>query len=311
MFAQHSRYLIISMGAVLPLGFAAHAATYEVHGDVAGAISYYRVKKNDNLSEIARHFDIGIVELLTANPGVNARSLWAGAILTIVTMHVLPVSRQGIVLNLSELRLFYFPDARHVMTFPVGIGREGWNTPLGSTRIIKKREHPTWTPPDSIRVESPHLPKVVPAGPDNPLGQYALTLAMPGYAIHGTNRPYSVGKRSSHGCIRLYPEDIAVLFNAVQTDTSVAIIDTPYKLGWQGNNLLLEITPTQQQADAIEQYQEPHPINLPEVDDAIKQLGEATDINWKTVDQTTSQRNGIPTIIGNKSTVKRLLRQLF
>ncbi len=278
------------------------AATYIIEDDTIGAVSTYIVKKNDSLAEIARRFDLGVVELLAANPGLSQKNLKAGMPLTLTAMHILPLPRQGMVLNLSELRMFYFVDAQHVMTFPIGIGREGWDTPLGITKITKKRPNPVWIPPDSIRLEMPNLPAIVPAGPDNPLGQYALNLGLPGYAIHGTNRPFSVGKRSSHGCIRLYPEDIATLFGAVEVGAPVAIIDTPYKLGWRGMELLLEVTPTQKQSDAIMHYHQPPPVNFPDMEDAILSMGTDIDIDWEIVKQVTAARSGIPVVIGRKST---------
>ena len=229
-----TRFLIATVFAGSFLTQPLAAATYPMNGDVVGAVRSYTVKNHDSLAKIARHFDLGMVELLAANPGITTQNLRAGTILIVTNSHVLPRPHTGIVINLPELRLFYFLDSHYVMTFPIGIGREGWDTPLGVTRIAIKREKPTWTPPDSIRAENPKLPRIVPAGPNNPLGNYALDLALPAYAIHGTNRPASVGLRSSHGCIRLYPEDIATLFHVVKVGTKVTIIDTPVKLGWQG-----------------------------------------------------------------------------
>jgi L,D-transpeptidase ErfK/SrfK len=272
------------------------AATYTANDDVIGTIGHYTVRKKDNLFAIARHFDIGIVELLAANPGISQTSLKSGKELKITTMHVLPETREGIVLNLSELRLFYFVD-NTVMTFPVTIGREGWETPVGTTTLVKKRKDPVWIPPELIREEDPNLPEIIPAGPNNPLGAYALNLGWPSYAIHGTNRPYGLGKRASHGCIRLYPEDIEVLFNAVDVGTPVTVIDMPYKLGWQGNKLFLEVTPTQLQSDAIAQYRQPAPVSIADIYDAIRQIG-GVEINWQAVDETAAERSGLPVMIG-------------
>jgi len=283
------------------LAATARAATYTIQSDIVGKVGYYTVKRNDTLYDIARRHGIGIVELLAANPGTDPWSPPVGSKLTLTRAHVLPTVRQGIVLNLSELRLFYFVDDTTVMTFPIGIGREGWETPTGETSIMKKREHPSWTPPDSIREEDPSLPSIIPAGPDNPLGDYAMSLGWAGYAIHGTNRPYGVGKRSSHGCIRMYPEDIATLFQMVDVGTAVTVIDTPYKLGWQGETLYLEVTPTQTQSDVIAEYRVPHPLDIPEIYDAIHAIaGKETDISWYTVDATVAHRNGIPTAIGKR-----------
>lgn len=281
------------------------AATYTADGDVIGAVGHYTVRKEDNLYEIARRYDIGIVELLAANPGVAPWTPEAGTELTITTMHVLPAPRQGVVLNLAELRLFYFAGDNTVLTFPIGIGREGWQTPTGAAIIAKKRKNPAWIPPASIREENPALPDIIPAGPDNPLGAYALNLDWPSYAIHGTNRPYGVGKRSSHGCIRLYPEDIEALFNAVEIGEQVTVIDTPYKLGWQGDTLFLEVTPTQLQSDAIAEYRKPSPVSIPEIYEAIRQVEGGVEINWYAVEEAIARRSGIPVAIGERGMAVR------
>jgi L,D-transpeptidase ErfK/SrfK len=290
-------FLILTYSAI-PL-VPTYAATYEPMGDGIGTVSYYTVKKGDNLYEIARRQDLGIVELLAANPGVDPWTPEIGHTLTLTTAHVLPLVRQGIVLNLSELRLFYFTSDGKVLTFPIGIGREGWQTPLGETTIVKKRKDPVWIPPDSIRAENPDLPEKVLPGPENPMGAYALNLGWPGYAIHGTNRPYGIGKRSSHGCIRLYPEDITRLFQAVEIGTPVTVIDTPYKLGWQGAYLYLEVTPTQRQSDAIAEYRRPTPPIFSDVYDRVRiAAGDETDIDWYAVDKAVAAHDGVPAIIG-------------
>ena len=280
---------------------SAQAAIFTADDDLIGEVTYYRVKENDNFYEIARQFDIGIVELLSANPGVDPELPEVGAELVITTSHILPETRVGVVMNLSELRLFYFAQNGEVMSFPIGIGMDGWQTPTGATSIVRKRKNPAWIPPKSIRGEIPDLPEIIPAGPDNPMGQYALNLAWVNYIIHGTNRPYSVGKRSSHGCIRLYPEDIAVLFGAIEVGTPVTVIDTPYKLGWKGDRLFLEITPTQAQADAIVLHHPRIPQPLPEISDVIeKRAGENTEINWVAVGEAVLEQSGIPVEIGKR-----------
>lgn len=279
--------------------FPACASTHAVHGDVIGEITYYQAKADDNLYAVARRFDIGIVEILAANPGVDPWSPPPGERLKITTAHILPPGkREGIVINLSELRLFYYPDPYTVMTFPIGIGREGWQTPIGTTTIIQKREKPAWMPPASIRKEKPELPEMIPAGPDNPLGDYAMDTGWIGYVIHGTNRPNGVGSRSSHGCIRLYPEDIATLFEAVSEGTPVTVIDTPYKLGWQGDKLYLEVTPTQGQSDIIAEYKEPEPASIPDIYQAIERIAsDGTVIDWYVLEQTVIRHDGIPAVI--------------
>jgi L,D-transpeptidase ErfK/SrfK len=290
---------------------SASASIFTPNGDIIGDLSAYRVKQGDNLYEIARRHDIGIVELLAANPGIDPWEPQEGTELILTTMHILPPVREGLVLNLSELRLFYFKDDT-VMSFPIGIGRSGWQTPLGKTMIVKKRENPRWIPPAAIREENPELPAIIPPGPDNPLGAYALNLGWPGYAIHGTNRPYGVGKRSSHGCIRLYPEDIKIVFAEVSVGMPVTVIDTPYKLGWRDNILFLEVTPTQEQSDAIADYLVPQSMNIPELHTAITAFaGEKVQIDWYAVDEAVARRSGLPIAIGTKFDLMHFLREFF
>jgi len=293
------RLLILAIFASLLFSQPLFAASYKPDGDTIGAISYYKVQKRDNLKEIARRFDVGITQLLAANPGVTPQNLKAGAKLTLPTMYVLPPVHGGIVLNLSELRLFYFADDGKVVTFPIGIGREGWQTPTGETSVILKRKDPVWIPPESIREEEPNLPDIVPAGPDNPLGAYALNIGLPGIRIHGTNRPYSVGKRSSHGCIRLYPEDIEQLFNVVEVGTSVTVLDTPYKLGWRNNTFWLQVTPTQEQDDAIAAYHPSQPANASAIRNITVSIAEdaAVHTDLDVIDKAVGEHTGIPVAI--------------
>ncbi|MDN5870718.1 MAG: L,D-transpeptidase family protein [Nitrococcus sp.] len=208
----------------------------------------------DTLLDIGRHFDLGYWDMVLANPDVDIWLPGAGTRVLIPRRFILPSApRDGIVVNVPELRLYYYPPAaegkpRQVVTHPVGLGRQNWRTPLGHTTVVDKIAHPAWYPTEAIRAEhAAHgdpLPAVVPAGPDNPLGQYALLLDMPGYLIHGTNKPYGVGMRVSHGCVRLYPEDIASLFHDVARSTPVYIINQPYKLAWHRDELLIEVQPS-------------------------------------------------------------------
>jgi len=214
--------------------------------DVVGEISSITSRYEDTLSDIARANDLGFLEISEANPGVDPWLPGEGLEIILPTRFLLPpVPRKGIVINLAELRLYYYPKGENrVITYPLGIGREGWGTPTGETRVTGKRPNPTWTPPESIRLEhlemGDPLPKIVPPGPDNPLGEYAIYLAMSGYLLHGTNKPFGVGMRVSHGCIRLYPEDIKKLFPRIPVGTRVRIINEPYKLGWIGERLYIE-----------------------------------------------------------------------
>ncbi len=279
------------------------AATYSVTEDVAGELKYYTIGDEDDLYALSRRFDVGIVEIISANQGVDPWLPEKGSFLTVPALYILPkAEHKGIVVNLPELRLYYYPDKEKVMTFPIGIGREGWQTPLGPNKIVMKRKNPSWTPPASIRAENPDLPDVVPAGPDNPMGAYALSLAEDGIAIHGTNKPYGIGTRSSHGCIRMYPEDIEALFNAVQVGTKVTIVDMPYKLGWWDGTLFLEVSPTQEEIDLIaDKYQVPEPTMKMEIyRDVEKAVGKAEGIKWHEVENAMIKREGIPIAIFSK-----------
>jgi len=218
--------------------------------DVIGEVQYVVARDEDTLPDFARRYDLGHDEIVAANPDVDPWLPGAGTRVVLPTRFVLPdAPREGIVLNLATLRLFYYPPVEDnqpqtVITHPVGIGREGWRTPVGHMRIIEKTENPSWRPPASIRREHAKkgdpLPAVVPAGPDNPLGAHAMRLSRPSYLLHGTNKPYGVGMRVSHGCIRLYPEDIARLFEAVPKGTDVRIVNQPYLAGWKNGELYLE-----------------------------------------------------------------------
>jgi L,D-transpeptidase ErfK/SrfK len=218
--------------------------------DVVGEVQYVIAREEDTLPDFARRYGLGYDEIVAANPDVDPWLPGAGTRVVLPTRFVLPdAPREGIVLNLPALRLFYYPPAaegepRVVVTHPIGIGREGWRTPVGRMRIIQKTENPAWRPPASIRREHAKqgdpLPAVVPAGPDNPLGSHAMRLSRPSYLLHGTNKPYGVGMRVSHGCVRLYPEDISRLFGEVAVGTNVHIVNQPYLAGWQGGTLHLE-----------------------------------------------------------------------
>jgi len=221
-----------------------------VPGDDAalGGLQQIRARQEDTLSDLARLFDLGYEEITRANPGVDPWLPGAGTEVLLPTLFVLPeADRKGLVLNMAGMRLYYFSragkrDAPTVYTHPIGIGRVGWTTPLGTTRVTGKATDPSWYVPESIReehaAEGDPLPKIVPPGPDNPLGRHVLRLAMPSYLIHGTNKPWGVGMRVSHGCIRLYPEDIRELYGMVPEGTPVQIVDQPYLAGWHQGRLL-------------------------------------------------------------------------
>ena len=206
--------------------------------------------EHDTLSDLAREYGLGYDEVIEANPSVSPWLPGANTPVLLPTQYVLPdVPRVGIVLNIASKRLFYFPEMgagqdQVVFTYPIGIGRVGWETPLGSTEVVAKAVNPSWWVPASVRAEHAEmgnpLPKVIPPGPDNPLGTRVLKLEMPGYLIHGTNSPYGVGMRVSHGCIRLYPENIEFMYELVMVGEPVIIINEPYLLGQQNGEWYFE-----------------------------------------------------------------------
>lgn len=217
---------------------------------VVGQIGYTRARRGETLLEIARRFDLGHDQIVGANPLLNRWLPPTGARVLLPSHYVLPPApRKGIVLNLAELRLYYYPaHQRTVYTYPVSVGVQDWRTPLGQTVVVARERNPTWTPPPSIRAEhraeGEELPASIPGGsPDNPLGRFALKLSRKGYLIHGTDerRAMGIGMRVSHGCIRLYPEDIEELFSQVTLGTPVTIIDQPVKVGWGGGLLWLQV----------------------------------------------------------------------
>ncbi|MGI9219675.1 MAG: L,D-transpeptidase family protein [Woeseiaceae bacterium] len=217
---------------------------------VVGVPQVVLARDEDTFSDLARAYGLGYDELVAANPDVNPWLPGADTPILLPTQFVLPsTAREGVVLNIATKRLFYYPkmpDGQNkvVKTYPIGIGRVGWETPLGSTTVTAKAVDPVWYVPQSVRKEHAEmgdpLPSVIPAGPDNPLGSRVLKLDIPGYLIHGTNQPYGVGMRVSHGCVRLYPENIEYLYDLVEIGESVQIINEPYLLGKLDGELMFE-----------------------------------------------------------------------
>ncbi|MGH8317975.1 MAG: L,D-transpeptidase family protein [Steroidobacteraceae bacterium] len=218
--------------------------------DMVGAVQIVKVRKGQTLSDIGRLFNVGYGEMTRANPKVDPWIPKPGTTVVVPTQYILPdAPHRGIVVNLAAMRLFYFPphqrgEPQVVITHPVGIGRRGWKTPQGVTHVLWHEKNPVWRVPPSILAEhlkeGEPLPKVVGPGPDNPLGDYALHLGWPGYLIHGTNKPVSVGWRVSHGCVHLFPEDIAQIYNMVQNGTEVRVVNQPYVFGWRNGRLYMQ-----------------------------------------------------------------------
>lgn len=204
-----------------------------------GLLQRYEIRDDrETLVSLAIDYDLGYNEIVDANPGIDPWYPGKGTVVVIPTVWITPDSdtalEDRIIINLAEMRMYYYrklKDGRTaVLTFPIGIGAEGRDTPPGTYRIIQKIKDPVWVVPASIRAEDPSLPETIPPGPENPLGRYALRLSNPSYLIHGTNKPLGVGRRVSHGCLRMYPDDIKTLYSLVKVGTKVRIIYEPIKL---------------------------------------------------------------------------------
>jgi L,D-transpeptidase ErfK/SrfK len=272
--------------------------------DIVGNVQVTTARREDTLSDIARRYDLGYEEIVAANPGVDPWLPGQDTRVILPTQFILPAQeRQGLVLNLASMRLFYFPQAEpgqpaEVITHPIGIGREGWRTPTGRTRITQKLEKPAWTVPASVRREHVRLgdplPAVVPPGPDNPLGEFAMRLSRPQYLIHGTNKPWGVGIRVSHGCVRLYPEDIATLFPQVPVGTPVRIINEPYVAGRRDGLLYLEAH--EPLAEDVRRWKG----SLEPMQTAVetKAVDIPAEVNWNKARNIARQARGIPLPVG-------------
>ncbi len=279
------KILILSVAACTLACGMARAETYELPPegfDVIGAVSTIVARHEDTLVDIARRHGLGYEDIVRANPDVNPWLPGEGTEIVLPTRYVLPPGpREGVVLNLAEYRMYYYPkpakgQAPVVMTYPISIGRMDWETPLGRTQIISKVRNPTWYPPKSVRAEHAAegrpLSSIVPPGPDNPLGRFAMRLDIPGYLIHGTNRPAGVGMRVTHGCIRMFPEDIEHLFERIDVRTPVRIIDEPVKIGWFGDELFMEVHPVLAAAPSVDES-----VDVPKPDERFAQAAVAPD----------------------------------
>lgn len=281
----------------------ANAHTFSIgSADVVGQVQTTIAKSGDSLAQVARDHDMGYEEMLEANPTLDdPEHLVAGTVLVVPSHFVLPnAPRSGIVINLAEMRLYYYPTGGgQVVTHPMGIGREGEDTPVGVMKIIQHIKNPTWRATAQMRElrakEGVILPESVPPGPDNPMGEYAMRLSRPTFLIHCTNDPLGgIGRRSSSGCMRLYPEDIETLFHMVANGTPVYIINDPYKAGWsaQGELYLESHIPLQEQA-----VQDTAQIRQV-VQTATR--NKKADIDWDKVSDISAETQGFPQMVGRR-----------
>lgn len=270
-----------------------------------------QTRREDTLLDLAREHDLGYLEIVAANPGVDPWLPGDETTVVLPTVHLPPaVPARGIVINLAEQRLYYFDGREHPVSYPIGVGRPGWRTPLGTTEVVRKLENPVWYPPSSARREDPSLPAVVRAGPDNPLGTHALYIGWPRYLIHGTNEPYGVGRRVSRGCIRLYPEDIVRLYERVELGTPVRVINQPIKTDWRRGELFLEVHPPFSQQEGLADVASAAGELSEELRERLRELsGEAKDrLDWALIEHTIRERRGVAVKITSTPTLaERLL----
>lgn len=300
-------FLLLALLIILP-GSAAQAVKpgqKPYLKSYSGEIKTHITKYEDTLIKIARDYGIGFNELRAANPGLDPWMPGEGVELVLPTMHILPqVEHKGIVINLPEQRLYYFKDGNEEpITHPLGVGREGLSTPEGKTTVTRKMIGPTWRPTERMRKEDPSLPASIGPGADNPMGTHALYLGWPAYAIHGTNRPYGIGRRVSSGCIRLYPEDIVTLYEQVPVGTQVRVVDQPIKVGWVDDDLYLEAHPSLEQADDMEQdgFVSTYEFSESDLKILMNVAGEyAEQVDWPLVRKVVRVRQGIPVVIASK-----------
>jgi L,D-transpeptidase ErfK/SrfK len=275
--------------------------------DVVGQVQHITAHRDETLLDLARDFDLGQQEILLANPEVDRWLPKENSVVVLPRRYIIPrAERRGLILNLPEMRLYYFPgpdvvESPVMITHPVSVGRMDWETPLGSTSITSKQKDPAWRPPQSLKEEAladgKVLPDVVPAGPDNPLGRYAMRLGLPGYLIHSTNKPYGVGMRVTHGCVRMYPEDIEKLFDKIPVGTPVQIVNQPVKVGWLAEALFLEVHPYLD--EDREKYGDLTQMVLDVIADAIAESGtdRSVALSGRAIRTAIEERNGMPVLI--------------
>ncbi len=303
---KHNFLALVCAATLLPVGQASVFELASPDDTLLGTVERTTARYEDTLLDLGRRFSLGYEEITRANPALDAWIPGAGAEVILPGQRILPPGpRQGIVVNLPEHRLYYFPkvekgETPRVITYPVSTGKMDWNTPLGATRIVDKREDPPWYPPASVRKEHADrgdpLPAMVPAGPDNPLGRHAMRLAIGGgsYLIHGTNNPMAVGMAVTHGCIRMYPEDIERLFALVPVGTTVTLVNEPVKVAFAGGQVIVEAHPP---VDAEGQVTEPDlDAFSARLNNALGETHAA--VHWDLAAQTLLRADGIPTVVG-------------
>jgi L,D-transpeptidase ErfK/SrfK len=303
MMNKPAKFLALVATAVIAISASASAAVYDK--DYVGKMEIYRAKYEDTLVHLARKHGLGYVEMRAANPTLDPWIPGDGARVVLPTQSLLPdAPREGIVLNLAEMKLYLFEhpgQAPHV--YSISPGREGLNTPVGVTTVTGKKANPTWTPTARMLKEDPTLKTFYPAGPDNPMGTHALYLGWPEMRIHGTNKPYAIGRRASSGCIRMYPESIKDIFDRVNVGTKITSVDQPVKVGWIENKMYIEVSPTQEQSLRVETdgLSMSYEITADDMKRVTRKAGPYADlIDWEAVRKAVREQRGYPIAILDK-----------
>lgn len=296
------RNMIVAV--LLAITSTVHAESYTLPGgsdNVIGALSMVTAIHEDTLLDIGRVYGQGFKEMVLANPKIDAWLPKEGTDIIIPSFYILPdAPREGIVINIPEMRLYYYPKNQPgtVITYPISVGREDWRTPMGLTSVVRKVENPTWHPPAAIRKEHAEfgdiLPEAVGPGPDNPLGTHAMYLGHSGYLIHGTDKPNGIGMRVTHGCMRLFPKDIIELYGMVSVGTPVRLVNQPFKLGRLNGTLYLEVHPHLEEDAAAEAG------DLDKVQARVRETSADTDqkVVWDKIRTVVTEKTGIPIEIG-------------
>ncbi|MGC8119735.1 L,D-transpeptidase family protein [Marinobacter sp. VGCF2001] len=279
--------------------------TFKPEGDLAGELQVFQTVYEDTFAGIGNSQALGYLELVKANPGIDPWLPGEGTLITLPRMYVLPdVERKGIVINLAEYRLYYFTPGGGVQVYPVGVGTEENPSPLTNAEVTMPLESPAWYPPASIRAEyeasGDYLPRMIPPGPGNPLGTHALMLSEKGYLIHGTNKQFGVGMPVSHGCFRMYNEDISRFVYQVDKGTPVQVIRKPVKIGMSGGEVWLEVHRPRETYSARDREKLWHQVS--DTVDSFRKQHPDVDLRRRAIELAVDQADGLPTMIGEKLT---------
>jgi len=276
--------------------------TFKINGDLAGRLGSFTTQYEDTFAEVGSQLAMGYLELVKANPGVDPWLPGEGTTITLPQQYVIPEARrEGIVINLAEYRLYYFSE-NGVQVYPVGVGTSENPSPLADAKVTMPLESPAWYPPQSIRAEyeasGDFLPRMIPPGPDNPLGSHALLLSEKGYLIHGTNKRFGVGMPVSHGCFRMYNEDISRFVYQVAKGTSVQIVNDPVKMGLSEGEVWLEVHRPHEDYSQQDRDRLWREVTL-EVE-AFRQKYPGVEVQRKAIELAVDQANGIPAMVGEQ-----------